>query len=66
MLHGSPEAKKSNTLTNGNMTMAPTNDPSCTTAPHHTSALWPSSRRITAMITFTYDKLRIKMVQAPT
>lgn len=53
VLQGSPEVKSPYTLTNGNIDMAPIIEPSCTTAPHQTRALWPSSRRIMPMITFT-------------
>ncbi|TNN59246.1 hypothetical protein EYF80_030531 [Liparis tanakae] len=52
-LSASPDLKSPYTLTNGNMDTAPTMEPSCTTAPHHTRALWPSSLRITPMMTFT-------------
>lgn len=65
-LQGSPDEKKLYTLIIGNMVTEPSREPSCTTAPHHTRALWPSSRRMTPMITLTYDRVRTKATQAKT
>lgn len=41
VLQGSPDEKKLKTLTRGNTVTAPSRDPNCTTAPHHTRALCP-------------------------
>lgn len=35
------------------MTSAPRREPSCSSTPYHTSALWLRLRRITPAITFT-------------
>lgn len=48
------------------MATAPTIEPNCTTAPHHTRALWPSSLKMIPMMTFTYDKDRTKRIQVST
>lgn len=66
VLQASPDLKSPQTLTNGNMDTAPTMEPNCTTAPHHTRALWPSSRRITPMMTFTQDRDRTNRTQVST